>query len=373
MTGLIFAALLTVMVLFFILQLKKANNTMIIEIVKAKSWEKLFYARSQQEKINQFMADYKANPDSMSQKAARKKYDSMVKQLNTYKEDYQRYAAGQKLQFYDMIILFGYRICVMLKLDNESDLLRNVVRSCELSGHIELEKVVTKARKDGEQEKANKKKNSYIYAYYLIATLISYIYVGVAIALLVCIVLPGMGKSVKITAFIAVLSVALMGILGYLPLDELADRAKKRTEKIENEVPNVISKIALLHMSGMTIVNSLEHTAGSGDSLIYKELKLILGDMDKAASLDDALTRLQSRCENKYLDKLVTILLSSDVYGNQKLTEDLLALNAECWLEKKHSVRRYVTAVQAKMQVPTMLMLISILIMVIVPVMEGFM
>lgn len=363
MTGIIFAVLLTVMVIFFILQIKQANQTMVVEIVKAKSWEKLFYSRSQQEKIEDFLSDYKANPEKYPKKSAKKKFDSMKKQLDDYTEAYQRYAAAKKLEVLDMVVLFGYRICVLLKLDNESDILRKVVRSCELSGHIELEKTQT----------TSNKKNSYLYAYYLLATLIAYVYVGIAIALLVCIVLPGMGKSVKVTFFIALISVALMGILGYLPLDELSDKANKRTEEIEREFPNVVSKMALLYMSGMTIVNALKETADSGKSLIYKELKLALEDMDKAASLNEALIRLQSRCENKYLDKMVTILSSSDTHGNQKLTEDLLALNAECWLEKKHSVRRYVEVVQAKLMVPTMLMLISILIMVIVPVMKGFM
>lgn len=363
MTGIIFAALLTVMVLFFILQIKQATQTMIVEVVKAKSWEKLFYARTQQEKINEFVRDYKENPDKYTQKTAKKKLEGMKKQLDDYTEAYKAYASARKLEFYDLISVFGYRICVLLKLDNESDLLRNVVRSCELSGHLELEK----------SQMTSKKKNSYLYAYYLIATLIAYAYVGVAIALLVCIVLPGIGKSAKVTFVIALLAVALMGILGYLPLDELADRANKRTEEIERDIPNVVSKMALLYMSGMTIVNSLAQTADSGSGLIYRELKLALKDMDKAASLNEALQRLQSRCENKYLDKMVSILSTSDDFGNYNLTEDLLALNAECWLEKKHSVRRYVDAVQAKLMVPTMLMLISILIMVIVPVMEGFM
>lgn len=363
MTGIIFAVLLTVMVIFFILQVKQASQSMIVEIVKAKSWENLFYERSRKEKLEDFLLDYKANPDKYSQKTAKKKYKNLKKTLDGYTRARQRYETGKKIEVLDMMVLFGYRMCVMLKLDNESDVLRKVVRSCELSGHIELEKT----------QSTSSKKNSYIYSYYLLATLISYVYIGVAIALLCFIILPGIGKGIKAAIVMAMVSIAVMTILGYLPLDELSDRANKRTEEIERDFPNVASKMALLYMSGMTIVNALKETADSGNSLIYKELKLVLADMEKADSLEKVLSRLQSRCENKYLDKMVTILASSDVYGNVKLTEDLLALNAECWLEKKHSVRRYVEAVQAKLMVPTMLMLISILIMVIVPVIEGFM
>ena len=63
MTGIIFAVLLTVMVIFFILQVKQASQSMIVEIVKAKSWENLFYERSRKEKLEDFLLDYKANPD----------------------------------------------------------------------------------------------------------------------------------------------------------------------------------------------------------------------------------------------------------------------------------------------------------------------
>ena len=59
MTGIIFAVLLTVMVIFFILQVKQASQSMIVEIVKAKSWENLFYERSRKEKLEDFLLDYK--------------------------------------------------------------------------------------------------------------------------------------------------------------------------------------------------------------------------------------------------------------------------------------------------------------------------
>ena len=87
---------------------------------------------------------------------------------------------------------------------------------------------------------------------------------------------------------------------------------------------------------------------------------------------EGALSLLQSRCDNKYLDKLVTLISKSFSSGNANLAEDLRGLNEECWLEKKHSARRMADKVQTKLFIPTMLLFVGILVVIIIPVMSGF-
>ena len=58
--------------------------------------------------------------------------------------------------------------------------------------------------------------------------------------------------------------------------------------------------------------------------------------------------------------------------GNVNLAEDLREINADCWLEKKHSARRMTESIQNKLFIPTMLMFVGILIVIVVPAMAGF-
>jgi len=363
MVNIILAALLTLLVLFFLAQLQKANQTMVMETVISKSWENQFAAQAQAEKRDEFIAKYKKNPDMMPYKKAEKKVKAMNKQIADYTKAAQQYKQGQKLSPLDLVAVFGYRMCTLFKLDIETPMLRKLVRSCELSGYIELERT----------EETNGKKNAYIYGYYMFSQIIANVYAGLALALFIMIILPFLGYQLKIAAVMGLLAVVVMGVLGYLPLDAISARAKSRTEEIEREFPNAVSKFILLTLAGMNITKALEETAANGDSLIYREFRLMLDEMDRSATFAQALTRMQGRCDNKYLDKMATILAKSYTAGNDNLSNDLLALNAECWLEKKHSARRTQETVQSKLMVPTMLMLISILIMVVVPVMSGFM
>ena len=80
---------------------------------------------------------------------------------------------------------------------------------------------------------------------------------------------------------------------------------------------------------------------------------------------------MQCRCNNKYLDKMVTVISKSSIVGNVNLADNLLAINEECWSDKKHNARRMGEAVQNKLFIPTILMFIGILVVIIIPVMSS--
>ena len=138
------------------------------------------------------------------------------------------------------------------------------------------------------------------------------------------------------------------------------------------DFPNAVSKITLLVTAGMNITRAIEETAQSDTSLIYQELTLVVKEMNRSSTLQGAFTRMQCRCSNKYLDKMITVISKSYASGNANLSDDLKEINDECWLDKKHSARRMSEAVQNRLYIPTMLMFIGILVVIIVPAMAGF-
>ena len=123
---------------------------------------------------------------------------------------------------------------------------------------------------------------------------------------------------------------------------------------------------------GMNIVKAMEQTAYGDDTVIYLELQKTIKEINQSVSVEAALSHLQQRCSNKFLDKMVSVISKSFSAGNANLAENLRTINAECWLEKKHSARRMGEPIQNKLFVPTMLMFGGILVVVIVPAISSF-
>ena len=95
-------------------------------------------------------------------------------------------------------------------------------------------------------------------------------------------------------------------------------------------------------------------------------------EINQAVTVEAAMVHMQCRCNNKYLDKMVSVISKSYVAGNANLADNLREINAECWLDKKHNSRRMSETVQNKLFIPTMLMFVGILVVIMIPAMAGF-
>ncbi len=362
MITVVFMAIATVLALFFLLESGKAGKSAAAEVVLSRAWSYRFARQTLQEKKQHYLEDNEKY-HTVSAKKAAKQIKTWEKQIAENQKKEETYLTGKQYTLLDHISLFGYQILVDLRLDGDNNLLRQLTASCERTGYVELER----------NQETGGKKNSSIYAYYLLAMLFSYSYIGVMAALFLGVLSAAAGNTDP-AGIVLPMAVGLGGcvLYGYIPYDNLRTKAAKRQEEIDLDFPNAISKITLLVTAGMNITKALEETALSGSTQIYQELRLAVRELRQASSLQGALTRIQYRCNNRYLDKMVTIIAKSYVSGNANLAADLKAINDECWLDKKHNARRMGEAVQNKLFVPTMLMFIGILIVIIVPAMSGF-
>ena len=361
MITVVWMVIMTAVAVFFLIEIGKAQKTAVAEIVLSKAWSNRLARQVLEEK----KAEYLENNEkyhTYSDKKVKKKIKEWDKQIASYQKTEEAYFSGKRFSVLDIIPLFGYQLLVDIRLDGDSDLLRKLTLSCERTGYIELER---------DQVTADKK-NSSIYAYYLIASLISFLSVGVMCALFLGVLMINIGNQGVSLILPMLVGFAGPTLYGYVPYDNLRSNAAKRQDEIDRDFPNAISKIALLVTAGMNITKAIEETANSDNSLMYRELRLAVKEMNKAATMQSALIRLQCRCNNKYLDKMVTIVTKSYVSGNANLADDLKDVNDECWLDKKHNARRMGEAVQNKLFIPTMLMFVGILIVIIVPAMAGF-
>ena len=360
MITVVWMVIMTVAAVVFLIEIGRAQKTAVAEIVLSKAWSNRFARQVLEEKKAEFLENNEKY-HTYSDKKVNKKIKAWDKQIASYLKSEEAYFAGKRFSVLDIIPLFGYQLLVDIRLDGDSDLLRKLTLSCERTGYIELER----------DQVTSDKKNSSIYAYYLIASLISFLSVGVMCALFLGVLMINIGNQGVSLVLPMIVGFAGPTLYGYIPYDNLRSNAVKRQEEIDRDFPNAISKIALLVTAGMNITKAIEETANSDNSLMYRELRLAVKEMNTASTIRSALIRLQCRCNNKYLDKMVTIVTKSYVSGNANLVDDLKDVNDECWLDKKHNARRMGEAVQNKLFIPTMLMFVGILMVIIVPAMAG--
>lgn len=361
MALIILAVVLTILVVFFLIVTKGINQVAVVEVMISTSWSKSFAKQNLEDKKYEYLLkNSKYHTDS--EKKIRKKVAEWDKQIASYEEAANKYITGKTFSILDAISIFGYNLLVKLKLDANSEIIRNMTKKCESSGYMQLER----------GQETNGKRNSALYAYFLIASFVGYLYVGIVLAVFLALVMVGMEKEMANVLMFVVVGLALPTLIGYLPMEELRTRAEKRQEEIDRDFPNILSKTALLVTAGMNIVKALGEASVSGDSIIYIEMQRVMKEINQSSSVTAAFSSLQSRCNNRYLDRMVSLITKSYSSGNANLAEDLREINRECWLEKKHQSRRMGEVVQNKLFVPTMLMFVGVLVVIVIPAMSGF-
>lgn len=361
MIVLILATMLSILAVFYLVEMSKENRTAAAELVISKAWNNRFLRQDIEEKKELFIKQNRKYHE-VKEKKMTKKIKAWDKQITDYSKKEEAYLSGRFFSVVDGLTLFGYQLLVDLKIDAESDMFRKLTESCEYSGYIELERT----------QETGDRKNSYIYAYYIIASLFAYTFVGAFCGIFLALLMTVMGKPMNTAFLYAMASIVGMAVVGYLPYDGLNAKARKRQENIDRDFPNIISKVALLVTAGMNVIKAVEEAANSGESTVYLEFQRVIKEVNQAVTVEAALVHLQCRCNNKYLDKMVTVISKSYSAGNANLADNLRAINTECWLDKKHNSRRMGEAVQNKLFIPTMLMFVGILIVIIVPAMSGF-
>jgi len=121
----------------------------------------------------------------------------------------------------------------------------------------------------------------------LLAKLLSYPIIGVALTLALGGVVLGMGNMSAGTGILGIGTVLVL-VLTYAMYDELSDSVKKRRNEISRQFPNVVSKLALLVTSGMIMDRAWKETAYSQENELYKEMRKTSEELDNLVSPEAA-------------------------------------------------------------------------------------
>lgn len=361
MISILLMAAATLLVIFMLYLTLTAPQENVIEIITSKSW---YYSLLQQD-ITEKKENYIANHNKYnkeSDKKAASKVKSLEKQQIEYEKISSGYLTGKKLSVADLLILAGYSFIRMFNLQMGNGIFKSMITACEQSGFRLLDK----------EQKTGEKRNAMIYAAYLYASLITYGMCGAVFAMLALSIMLGIGMTGMLCLIVPVVCFVIMLVLAYIPLDVVRNKAEMRKDAIDKELADAVSKLTLLVIAGMNINKALVEIANGGDGVIYRELRQTLAEIEKGVTFETAFMHMQSRCSNRYLDRLISIITKSYTSGNMGLASDLKAINDDCWLEKKHVARRKGENVANKLFIPTMIMFVGILVIIIIPVLSGF-
>lgn len=201
----------------------------------------------------------------------------------------------------------------------------------------------------------------------LLAKLLSYPVIGVAMSLVVGAFAFGLGSTTAGLAILGVGSVIVLVVV-YAMYDELNDQANKRRDAIARQFPNVVSKLALLVTSGMIMDKAWKETAYSQELVLYKEMQATSQELDNLVSPEAAYGAFIDRCNTKETAKLASAIMQNLSKGNAEIGLLLKDLAREAWLERRHTAKRDSEKANSKLMIPTMLLFVTILVILMVPI-----
>lgn len=273
----------------------------------------------------------------------------LKKKLEEAKRQLDRLHKG-KISVLDIIPIAGYRLIQLMNWDATNNVIKKLNQQCT---------------------QFKEKKEAINYTYYLLGSLFGNLLLGAAVLFIGMSLGLGMNMGAR-SLIVGGAAFAVFALIGYLPYDNVNIIIQKRSEEIERQFPQMISKMALLTVAGMEVSQAWKLTSASGTGTLYEEMNRVLIDFDNNVSPTEAYGKFIARCNNRYTTKLATAIIQNISKGNSEIVRLFRSLNDESWMEHKHNARRMGEKVQSKLLLPTMLMFGGIIILIIVPVMSGF-
>ena len=178
------------------------------------------------------------------------------------------------------------------------------------------------------------------------------------------------GSAADNAAFVAAGWLSSVLLLFYLDAQTKKKAAEKR-EAVLYELPEMISRLALLVRSGMVLREAWVKISESSDSVLCLEMKKTTDDIRNGIPEIQAFLDLTERCRTREVRKFVNSLIQNLKKGNSELVYFLRAAASEQWEEKKNYVIKKSEMTEQKLIFPMLMIFAAVIIMVLVPALTG--
>lgn len=199
--------------------------------------------------------------------------------------------------------------------------------------------------------------------YYLRVTYARAVTYGMLVFLLAFIIY---GVSEEPAAMLILFGFSVLSV--YYVLTQVPKKMHKRAEELLGDFCEAVSKLALLTNAGMILREAWELTAKAGESTFYKEMQLVVDEMENGISEMEAIRRFGLRCMLPEIKKFSATIIQGLQKGNSELTIMLQEQSSEVWNIRKQNVRRQGEKAASKLMIPIFVMFLGIIIMVVIPI-----
>lgn len=160
------------------------------------------------------------------------------------------------------------------------------------------------------------------------------------------------------------------------------EREKKRACMLELEYPDMVSKMALLLNSGMTLQGAFRKIAGSYDEKrrahrirempVYEEMLITCHEMESGIGEQRAYEHFGERCGGAMYRKFANMLAQNLRKGSRGMVQ-LLEQEAEsAFEERKSTAKKYGEEAGTKLLLPMMIMLGIVMLILLIPAVFTF-
>ena len=162
----------------------------------------------------------------------------------------------------------------------------------------------------------------------------------------------------------------------YVEKEQKERKKQKRRQNLLAGYPEFVSKISLLLGAGMTISSALRKInqmhqqkmpKENGRDAVYEELYQMICKIDNGMGEMRAYQEFARQCEIRPYRRLVSLLISGQRTGSQKLLEQLNEESERVFSERKNTARKFGEEAGTKMLLPMMMMLVIVMGIVIIP------
>lgn len=211
------------------------------------------------------------------------------------------------------------------------------------------------------------KKFSEFYARAIWAQTLSFALLSISLLFLVAGLFEG-----DTCVFFALVGVVAAALAVYYFLGYTANKLKTRREECEIELPNAISKMALLVNSGATMHDAWKIVAYGKEGTFYGLMQNACEAMDNGQTEIEAIYGFGVASNSQNVKKFVTALIQSIERGGGELSSFLANQSSELWGQNRQRLLQKGEQAASALLMPIALMFAGVMLIVLAAALQSF-
>lgn len=172
--------------------------------------------------------------------------------------------------------------------------------------------------------------------------------------------------------FLTVTGVVLAAAAAYYFLTYTAGKLSERRKRCEEELPNAISKLALLVNSGTTLYMAWKIVAFGKEGMLYDLMRRTCESMDNGKSEIDAMYEFGALSGAPEVKKFISALIQSLERGGGELPIFLGNQSTELWSQHRQRLLQKGEQAAGALLMPITLMFVGVILIILAAAMQSF-